>query len=64
MPEKNAVAPLVDYFANRQRTKPTKLDDIDKMIDWRPVAKRLHKALKRTANAVGHPAYPALVLFK
>ena len=64
MPEKKAVAPLVDYFANRQRTKPTKLDAIDMMIDWRPVAKKLGKTLKRTANAVGNPAYPALVLFK
>ncbi len=64
MPEKKAVAPLVDYFANRQRTKPTKLDAIDMMIDWRPVAKKLNKALERTANAVGNPAYPALVLFK
>ena len=64
MPEKKGMAPLVDFFANRQRTKLTKLDAIDKMIDWVPVDKKLKNVLKRTNNAVGKPAYPALVLFK
>lgn len=64
MPEKKGMAPLIDFFANRQRTKPTKLDAIDQMIDWDPVDKKLKKILKRTSNAVGKPAYSALVLFK
>ena len=64
MQEKNAATPIVDYFFSLRRAQPTKLDALDLMIDWKPVAKKLDKALKRTANAVGRPAYPALVLFK
>ena len=64
MPEKKTATPIVDYFVNLRCKKNTKLDAIDLMIDWRPVAKKLDKALKRTANAVGRPAYPGLVLFK
>lgn len=64
MPEKITTTPLIDYFVNLQQKKPTKLDAINQMIDWRPVAKKLDKALKRGANAVGKPAYPGLLLFK
>ena len=64
MPEKNITTPIADYFVNHRRNKNTKLNAIDQMIDWKPVARKLDKALKRTANAVGKPAYPALVLFK
>ena len=64
MPEKKTATPIVDYFVNHRRKKNTKLDAIDLMIEWKPVAKKLDKTLKRTANAVGKPAYPALVLFK
>ena len=64
MPEKKTATPIVDYFVNLRRKKNTKLDSIDLMIDWRPLNKKLGKALKRTANAVGKPAYPALMLFK
>ena len=64
MPEKKTATPIVDYFVNCRRKKNTKLDAIDMMIEWKPVAKKLDKTLKRTANAVGKPAYPALVLFK
>ncbi len=60
MPEKTTATPLVDYLINLQHKKPTKLDAINQMIDWRPVAKTLDKALKRGTNAVGKPAYPAL----
>ena len=64
MPEKKSLAPFVDYFVNLKSTKPTKLDAIDMMIDWKPAARKLDKSLKRTANVVGNPAYPALLLFK
>ena len=64
MPEKKTAIPIADYFVNLRRKKNTKLDAIDLMINWKPVAKKLDKTLKRTANAVGNPAYPAIVLFK
>ena len=64
MPEKTTNTPIVDYFVNVRRKKNTKLDAIDLMINWKLVAKKLDKTLKWTANAVGKPTYPALVLFK
>ncbi len=47
MPEKTIATPIVDYFVNVRRKKHTKLDAIDQMINWKPVAKKLDKALKR-----------------
>lgn len=55
---------LGDYFLEHRRTKPTFLDEIDQLIDWRPIDVFLRKKIKRKANAVGNPAYPALAMFK
>ena len=55
---------LGDYFLGRRRTKRTFLDDIEELIDWTPIQTFLNKKLKRKANAVGNPAYPALPMFK
>lgn len=55
---------LGDYFLGRRRTKATFLDEIDAVIDWKPIRAFLNKKLKRKANAVGNPAYPALPMFK
>ncbi len=46
MPEKKPASPIVDYFVNLRRKKNTKLESIDLMIDWRPVNKKLGKAVK------------------
>ncbi len=43
MPEKKGMAPRADFFANRQRTEPTRLDAIDQMIDWGPADKKTKK---------------------
>lgn len=55
---------LGDYFLSRRRTKATFLDEIDQIIDWQPIRTFLNRKLKRKANAVGNPAYPALAMFK
>ncbi len=55
---------LGDYFLGRRRTKATFLDKIDQIIDWQPIQTFLNRKLKRKANAVGNPAYPALAMFK
>ena len=54
---------LSDYLVQK-RNRRSKLDDINKMIDWRPIENKLKKVLKRTENAVGKPAYPGLLMFK
>ncbi|MCR4667663.1 MAG: hypothetical protein K5657_10320 [Desulfovibrio sp.] len=55
---------MFDCFINDGRKKNSKLDAFDTMIKWSSIAKRLNRIPKRTANAVGKPAYPSLVLFK
>ncbi|GAB7078438.1 IS5 family transposase [Megalodesulfovibrio paquesii] len=65
MAERSPKAPLLgDYFMARRKTKRTFLDDIDALIDWRPIRSFLNKKLARKADAVGNPAYPALAMFK
>lgn len=64
MAEKFTRDSLFAPILNLRRSKSTKLDNIDQMIDWRPVRKKLEKSLKRSANAAGKPAYPGLVMFK
>ena len=49
---------------NKRKTNLTKLDAINKLIDWAPIERQLHKFLKRRKNAAGKPPYPALVMFK
>ena len=47
MPEKKTATPIVDYFVNLRRKKNTKLDAIDSMIEWKPIAKKLDKRFIR-----------------
>ena len=42
----------------------TFLDDVDQVIDWRPIEKVLKKKLRRNRDAAGNPAYPSLAMFK
>lgn len=66
MSERGKKAPgIADYTAARRaKRKTTFLDEIDRIIDWKPLERLMNKRLKRSADAVGNPAYPALVMFK
>ena len=55
---------IADYVAARRKHKDCFLDEIDRLIDWKPLEKVLRNKLKRVANAVGNPAYPPLLMFK
>lgn len=55
---------LFNFGMQSNRQKHSKLDDINAMINWGPIEKILKGKLKRSASAVGKPAYPALVMFK
>lgn len=50
--------------AARRRRVETFLDDVDRIIDWKPIEGFLRKKLCRHKDAVGNPAYPALGMFK
>lgn len=49
--------------ASRKQPK-TFLDDVDRVIDWKPIEVFLKKKLRRHQDAVGNPSYPALGMFK
>ena len=55
---------IADYVAARRKHKDCFLDEIDRLIDWKPLENVLRQKLKRVANAVGNPAYPPLLMFK
>lgn len=54
---------IADYVAARRKHKDCFLDEIDRLIDWKPLKKMLRNKLKRVANAVGNPAYPEVGRF-
>jgi len=55
---------FAEIALENRKTKRTFLDDISKIIDWRPVEKLLKRHYKRVQSADGRPAYPALSMFK
>ena len=40
------------------------LTKVSELIDWSPMERQLKKQYRRTQNAVGNAAYPALPMFK
>lgn len=65
MSERTSQMPgIADYVVGRRKRKDCFLDEIDRLIDWKPLEKVLRQKLKRVANAVGNPAYPPLPMFK
>ena len=49
--------------ASRKQPK-TFLDDVNRIVDWKPIEGFLKKKLRRHKDAVGNPAYPPLGMFK
>ena len=48
----------------RNRMKHSFLRQINKCVDWRGIRTLLNKKYTKTQNAVGNPAYDALMMFK
>ena len=55
---------IADHAVMKRRVKHNFLDDVDSLVDWRPISKFLDKKLQRKANVIGNPSYPALAMFK
>jgi transposase, IS5 family len=55
---------FADLMVSQRKGKASFLDDVDRLVDWRPIEKILHRTYKKKASADGRPAYPALPLFK
>lgn len=55
---------FLDLAVEHGKKAKTFLDDVDRVIDWRPIERFLKKKLRRSKDAVGNPAYPPLAMFK
>ncbi len=55
---------MADYALSKRQVRITTLDEIDRIVDWTPFEILLKKHIKRKPNAVGNPAYPAIIMFK
>ncbi len=65
MSERTSKKPGIAYYvAARRKHKDYFLNEIDRLIDWKPIEKVLRQKLKRVANALDKPAYPPLLMFK
>jgi len=51
-------------MVSQRPRKSSFLDQVDRVVDWRPIEKVLKRNYKKTVSADGRPAYPALPLFK
>jgi IS5 family transposase len=54
---------IADYLTV-ENPKAGFLDKVDKLIDWNPIEILLKKKYRRTKDATGKDAYPALMMFK
>jgi len=55
---------FADLMVSQRPRKSSFLDQVDRVVDWRPIEKVLKRNYKKTVSADGRPAYPALPLFK
>jgi IS5 family transposase len=56
---------FADYFVEiRKQTRKNFLDDVNHLIDWKPIEKVLRKKYRKVASADGRPAYPPVPMFK
>jgi transposase, IS5 family len=55
---------FTDFMVSRRQTKSSFWDEVDKMVDWRPIEKILNRNYRKEASADGRPAYAAFPLFR
>ena len=55
---------FLDLAVSVRKKPKSHLDQVDQIINWKPIDGFLRKKLRRHKDAVGNPAYPALGMFK
>lgn len=55
---------FLDLAVEHLKKAKSFLDDVERLVDWRPIEKILKKKLRRNHDAIGNPAYPPLAMFK
>lgn len=55
---------FLDLAVEHLKRPKSFLEDVERLVDWRPIEKILKKKLRRNQDAIGNPAYPPLAMFK
>lgn len=55
---------FADYMVERRKIKEEFFNQINLLIDWRPISNIINKHYQKGESAVGRPSYAGLVLFK
>ena len=55
---------IADYKISPRKRTSTFLDELDSLIDWKPLERLLNKSLNHQPDALCNPAYPAMLLLK
>lgn len=55
---------FADYMVQKRKIKQEFFNQINLLIDWRPISNIINKYYQKGESAVGRPSYEGLVLFK
>lgn len=55
---------FADYMVERRKIKQVFFDQMNLLIDWRPISNIINKHYQKGESAVGRPSYDGLILFK
>ncbi len=55
---------FADYMVQKRKIKQEFFNQINQLIDWRPVSNIINKHYQKGESAVGRPSYEGIVLFK
>ena len=53
-----------DFYISHRTRKGNFLNQIDHLIDWKPIEQEIRRHYAPVSDVVGRPAYPGLLLFK
>ena len=53
-----------DFYISHRTRKGNFLNQIDHLIDWKPIEQAIRRHYTPASDVIGRPAYPGLLLFK
>ena len=62
--KKQAAVGFADLAVERRKIKSEFFDQVNKVVDWRPLSAIIDKHYVKGTSATGTPAYDGLLLFK
>ncbi|WP_286848208.1 IS5 family transposase, partial [Sphingobacterium sp. UBA7253] len=62
--EKTEKVSFVDYMVQRRKIKQEFFDQINTLVNWRPISNIINKHYHKGESKMGRPSYSGLVLFK